>query len=106
MFSRVSFLVIAVTGISLITGIAQATLALNWTVATDLAARIKPSSLHELFARAAIVVALVGFAIAIFGVPNIPTRTDYGLSVNFMLAIYGAGVLFALLDHSIILDMR
>lgn len=98
MFSKVSIVVILVSTLSLIVGIAAAIFVINLVLTTGLAGNPNVNHLHELFARFAIVLALVGFAIAIFQAPSIPKRTDYGLHVHVMFAIFGAGAMIALLD--------
>ena len=98
MFSRASLIAVVATGISLVFGILLAAFAVNLVFATGLADGLEKHHLHELLARIAIVVALTGLAIVIIRAPDIPQRTDYGLRVDIMLAVYGAGALIALLD--------
>lgn len=97
-FTSASLNATIIGGISFVFGILIAAFALNLAFTTGLADGLEIHHLHELFARIVIVVALAGLAISIIRAPNIPQRTDYELRVHFMLAIYAAGVLLALLD--------
>lgn len=98
MFSKVSLIAMATTIISLVFGILLAAFALYLIFATGLDDWFDAFHLYELFARIAIFVALVGFAAALIRTSSIPQRTEYGLRVYIILAIYCAGVLAALLD--------